>query len=144
VIVQASPQGNWAWLASRSGCIISADFQAIEAVDASGAVRGMVGYERFTPNSVMMHMAVSSPMAWRKLIPAAFWYAFVQLGLGLALGATPASNTSALQFARRVGFRETYRVKDGFRRGVDLVLSEMRREECRWISGLKDGFRKAS
>ena len=141
--VQAAPKEHWGWLAIRSGCIFTADFQAIEAVDSRGAVRGMVGYERFSPNSVMAHMAVAHPIAWRELLRPAFFYPFVQRGLGLMLAAVPSTNWRSLGFVERVGFRETYRIRDGHAVGVDTVLHEMRREECRWI-GPHEGLQKAS
>jgi hypothetical protein len=32
-----------------------------------------------------------------------------------------------------MGFRETFRLKNGWDIGVDMVLKEMHRDECRWL-----------
>lgn len=141
--VQAAPIQHWGWLVSRSGCILTADFQAIEAVDARGNIRGMVGYERWSPNSVVLHAAVAAPIVWRALLVPTFAYPFLQTGAGVLLATIPGNNGPCLKMAQALGFREAHRVKDGFRPGVDYVLHEMRRAECRWLRGVSD-IKKAS
>jgi hypothetical protein len=106
---------------------------AIKAVDNAGVIRGMVGYDCWTKNSCETHMAVDSPIVWRSLVTPAFHYPLEQIGVGILLAIIPAWNARSLQLVRRFGFRETYRVKDGYDVGVDNILFEMRRGECRWL-----------
>jgi hypothetical protein len=134
VIVQASQPKGLEWICERTGLVPTADTRAIEAVDSTGAVRGMVAYEGWTQNSVRVHVAVDTPLAFRHMLRPAFEYPFVAAGRGILIGIIPASNARSVRFNRHVGFVETHRIRDGLRAGVDLILFEMRREQCRWLT----------
>jgi hypothetical protein len=101
----------------------------VEVVDAQGAIRGMVVFDNWTANAAQAHMAVDTPIAWRRLLPAALGYVFASRGV--LLGVTPAKREAALRFLQHAGFREVLRVKDGCEEGEDLVFTELRREE--WL-----------
>lgn len=131
-VVAALPH-DFGWIQQRTGCGRTAGFKAIKAVDDSGRILGMVGYDGWTENAVQAHMAVETPIAWRALTGPAFAYPFLEAGKSVILAIIPASNARSVKLARRFGFRETYRVRDGWAVGEDLVLLEMRREECRWL-----------
>lgn len=133
MIVQAALPAHFGWIRDRAECAIGPDFRAIEAIDRRGVIAGMIGFDSWTPNSVTMHVALDNPACLRSLLPAIFDYAFVQAGKGLALGIIPAGNERSVNLAKRVGFREAYRVRDGWAVGEDLIVLEMRLEECRWI-----------
>jgi L-amino acid N-acyltransferase YncA len=107
---------------------------AIEAVDDAGRIRGMVGYDYWTKNSCEAHMAADAPIAWRSLLGPAFQYPFEQIGIGILLAVIPAFNARSIRLAKHFGFREVHRIKDGWELGVDTILHELRREECRWLS----------
>jgi len=137
VIVQAAPWFHFNWLLERSGAVGSDGFKAIEALGPDGRIHGMVGFDGWTMNSVCMHIALDNPAAFRSLVHPIFEYAFHQCNRGIALCTVRSNNTRSLRLCERVGFREAYRVRDGFEVGIDLVLFEMRREECRWIQQRK-------
>lgn len=128
----ASP--DFAWLVDRVGVAATPHFKMIAAYDSAGRIRGAVGFDHWTPNSVQMHFAMESPIAIRALIRPAFSYAFEHGGKGLALGIIRSNNRASLWTAEHMGFRESHRIKDGHSLGVDLVLIEMRKDECRWLS----------
>lgn len=142
--VQAARPEHFSWLVQRTSVELSANFRAIEALDdipgfcqrcgqVHGCIRGMVGYNGWTESGVSMHVAIETPGALKAIIRPAFEYPFIEGGKQYVMGITPGDNAKALKFNKHVGFRETYRVKDGWSKGVDLVLQEMRREDCRWI-----------
>jgi hypothetical protein len=112
----------------------SADFKGIKMMDSEGLYVVIIGYDNWTMNAVQMHMWIPQPGKFtnRHFIREAFRYPFEIGNLGLVIGCIPADNEPSLEFTRRIGFTETYRIKDGWDVGVDLVLHEMRREECRW------------
>lgn len=94
----------------------------------------VVGYDWWTPNSVQMHVWISTPAALtRKFIEECFRYPFLQAGRGLVVGVTPGDNARALNLNSKLGFRPVHRIKDGWAAGIDMVLQEMTREECRWL-----------
>ncbi len=115
------------WLRERTGCVLTDDFTAIKAVDAFSGIRGMVGYSNNTPLSVQMHMAATTPLAWRYLLRPALSYPFLEGGKEIALGIIPEGNGPSLHFAKHVGMTERHRIQDGWKRGEDLILLELRR-----------------
>lgn len=137
--VQAGHGEAARWIQERTQCALTPGARFIEARDASGRIRGVVAYDGWTENAVQAHMAVDSPVVWRSLLPAVFEYPFVEAGKGLILGIIPAGNVRSCAMARRLGFREAYRVRDGWAVGEDLIAHEMRREECRWLKGVHCG-----
>jgi hypothetical protein len=141
VIVRAAPPEHYQYLVERAGVTPSPLFKAIEAVDGKGTVHGMFGYDAWTANAVVMHVALDSPVVLRRLIMPAFEYPFVQLGLGVALCAIRGDNERSLKLTERVGFKRVYTIRNCFGGGVDQMIYEMRREDCEWIA---PGARKAA
>jgi hypothetical protein len=135
VIVQAAPREHFDWLRARSGCKLGPAARVIEALDSSGRIRGMVGYDCWAPNSVQMHLALDAPIAARSLLRPAFEYPFVEAGRGIvfAMVASNAPRVSCL--VESLGFARTHCFRDGYAVGVDIVFYEMRRESCRWLRG---------
>lgn len=131
--VAAGYSAAMAWLEARTGCVLTRNARAIQAVDGAGRIRGVVAYDGWTESSAQAHMAVDAPVVWRHLVRPAFRYPFVETGREVLLGIIPADNARSCALARRFGFREAYRVVGGWAKGVDLVVHEMRRGECRWL-----------
>ena len=128
---------EYQWLVDRVGCDITAGFKAIKVVDEAGTIHGMVGYGSWTANAVMLHIALDNPVALREILKWGFRYPFEQCGRGIALASVRAKNEKSMRLCRKVGFREVYRVKDGIEVGEDMVLFQMRREDCRYIAHRK-------
>lgn len=137
MIVRPAPIAHFEWLVERTGCAPTDDFRAIEAVDSTGRIRGMVGFDLWTKNSCQAHMATDTPMAWRHLARAAAEYVFGRAGMGMVLGMVSGRNEMSLRTAKRLGFREAHVIREGCASGVDLVLLELRREDCRWLDERK-------
>lgn len=133
MIVQAAPPLHFAWIAERTGCALSPSFRAIEAIDEQHRIRGMVGFDHWLGNSAEIHIALDSPTALRALLRPAFDYLFNQAKKAVAIGIVPAHNEKALAFDKHIGFRELTRIRDGWAPGDDVVVLELRREECRWL-----------
>lgn len=151
LVVQAAPAAHYLWLALRSGTELTEGFRAIEVLDEDrpvacpfcrqehGSIRGMTGYSAWTPNSVTLHVAMdeADPSDRREaaavLIPATFQYPFEERGLKVVLAGVISSNAKSLALCRRLGFREVHRVVQGWDDETDLVLLEMRRDECPWV-----------
>jgi len=133
MIVRAAHPSHYLWLMKRAGCAVTGAFRAIEAVDAQGEIRAMVGYDLWTATSVWMHVAIDSPVAGRSILRPAFEYPFLEAGRDIILATVRGSNLKARRLDEHLGFREVHRVKDGIAHGEDLIMFEMRKSECRWI-----------
>ena len=133
--VRAAPKEHLRWLEERTGLALGAHANGIEAVNRAGDIRGMVAYDNWAPNSVQVHMAADTPIAWRSLMGPVCFYPFVERGKGVVLGAIAADNERSLRAAQHMGFRPICRVKDGHDKGVDLLIIEMRKETCHWLGG---------
>lgn len=131
--VEAATAEDLAWLCQRAGCVLTGNAKGVAVKDSQGRTRGVVGYDGWTPNSVQCHMAVNTPVAWRALLRPAFAYPFEEAGRRVILAVIPAGNVRSVHLAKRFGLRETHRVRDGWAPGEDLVLLEMRAEECPWL-----------
>jgi L-amino acid N-acyltransferase YncA len=137
VIVRAAPPRDFAWLYSKTGHLLSGAARAIEAIDAQGQIRGMVGYDDWAPNSVRMHVALDSPVAARALLRPAFAYPFLEVGVSIALGVVVSTNRKSLALAQHLGFREVHRVPGGWSSGADLIFLRLDRDSCRWTQQRK-------
>lgn len=105
----------------------------------NGELLGGVIYQGYTGASIRMHVAGFNPR-WidRDMLWMAFYYPFEQLGVSKVLGFVHSTNLKALDFNRKLGFKEEARVTGVFR-DADLVIVSMRREDCPW---LKRGHRR--
>lgn len=133
--VMAATVYDLGWIVAMTGCHATAEFRAIKAIDRHGMIQGMIGYDLWTPNTVWMHIALRTPYVLKSLIRPAFEYPFIQSKLGAVLCGVISTNKKSTNLVRGVGFREVYRIKDGWVKGDDMVIYEMRRDECRWIKG---------
>lgn len=134
--VRAAPPEHYGWIEQKANLIISAGFRALEAVDGH-RILAMVGYDGWTPNACSMHVAIEEPIAARRLLRPAFGLVFDApprgLGKGVALGSVLSTNEKAMRLDLRLGFRQVARLKDAWATGVDLIILEMRREDCRYL-----------
>ena len=91
-------------------------------------------YDHWTPNSVNVHIWANSPKPLFNphFQRAIFSYPFFQCQKNLLIAITPADNAPSLKFSESLGFRETYRIRDGWKIGVDLVIKELTRDE--WVA----------
>jgi len=139
---------HFSWLSERAGTSISPSMKAIEALGTvetfcyrcghtHGEIKGMVGYTNWTSNAVIMHVAVATPVAARALLRPAFEYPVKTANRKVLLANILSSNTASLNICRRLGFTTICTVKQGWDQSTDLVLLELRSENCRWLEGVR-------
>lgn len=102
----------------------SAAFGGITVYNESGLC-GMVGLDHWTHTGVWTHFAFKTARAivplWRELLQY-----LASHGYRILIGVTPGDNVRALRVIKRLGWREMYQQKDGWKQGVPLVFSEYR------------------
>jgi hypothetical protein len=129
------PPEHYPWIAKRASLVIGSQFRAIEAIDSNGRVHGAVGYDGWTPGAVCVHVALDHPAALRHLLKPGFRIPFDEFGRKVVLATVLSSNARSLALVTSLGFIESHRIVDGWSEGVDMVLFEMRRGNCRWLAG---------
>lgn len=109
---------------------------AMKGVCNDGA---MVVYDGWTPNSVQCHVFSTGPrfLLDPVYLKEIFTYPFVQCDKGLLYTITPSDSRESLAVSKALGFREVFRQKDGWDVGIDMIVKEMRKEDCRWIRSLQ-------
>ena len=91
--------------------------------------------DSWTANSCTAHIAIEDPLVLRHgFLELGCDFIFNHANRGVVIGLVPANNHKALKFDKHIGFKEVYRIKDGYAVDVDYVILEMRRESCRWLT----------
>src|SRR5690349_6091525 len=127
MLVRIAPREHIQWLVERAELAWTPGLAAIEAVDDKGRIHGMVGFDGEMPNALSMHVALDNPAALRRLVKAAFRVAFNVYGKGVVRAMVRGSNARSLALVTHAGFKFVFRSIDGWAKGEDLVLFEMRR-----------------
>lgn len=122
------------WLSIKTDVSFSPDARGISAVDQTGRTRGVVAFDSWTPNGCQVHMAIDTPIAARCLLPAAADYVFNHACRKLVWMFLYETREKSRKLAESLGFRETYRVKDGWAEGRDIIFFELRRDDCRILT----------
>jgi hypothetical protein len=87
-------------------------------------IMGMVGFDSWTPTSVMAHWWIRHPRCILPLWSEATSYLAMH-GRRKVIGSTPGDNVRALRMIfNKLGFIEVARIKDAWADGVDIVISE--------------------
>lgn len=120
-------------LVNLLGVAPRADVRGIVALDAQERVRGGILYEGWTASGVQAHMAAETPIAWRCLLRPAFAYPFVECGRRSISGYIAERNRSSRRMAKRLGFAEVARIRDGHAVDDDWIVVVMHRELCPWL-----------
>ena len=136
-----APPEHLSWIGEQAALDIGSEFRAIEAIDETGRIHGIVGYDGWCPGSVAMHVAIANPICIRRLIQTAFGLPFIEFNLPLVKATVLSDNEKSIRFTKHLGFKHVATLHDWWSPGVDLMLFEMRREDCRWIP--KSAIRKA-
>jgi RimJ/RimL family protein N-acetyltransferase len=99
-----------------------------------GELLGGVIYQGYTGASIRAHIAGFRPR-WidKDMLWMMFHYPFEQLACDKILGFIHSTNGKALDFNRKLGFKEEARIT-GVYRDADMVIMTLRREDCRWLT----------
>lgn len=124
---------DFEWVKPHLSIPAVSDMNGIVAEQAGHGVAACV-LHNWTYNSVMAHIVILKPIVIKHgFITEVMEYVFNRCDRKIMLGSVPSDNLKALAFDTHVGFKEVARIKDGYRNGVDIVLIELRKEECRWL-----------
>ena len=109
-------------------------FEAIGLEKDGVLIAGMVVEGYVKAARCCVHLAgIGKHWLNREYIRVCMDYVFHQLECKVMLGLVDADNAAALAFDRHFGFKEVCVIKDGAG-DCDLIVLEMRREDCRWLA----------
>jgi len=124
---------QFTWLSERAECSHCEDTKGI-VVYRDDQLVGAVAMDSWSYNSCTIHIAIDDMLAFKNNFPEeVFNYIFNTCDKGVVIGVTPADNERALRFNKTVGLVELYRIKDGYEVGVDYVVQELRKENCKYL-----------
>lgn len=90
-----------------------------------------VWYEDFNGKSVTCHIVIKKPIN-RQFLAIIFDYPFIQLGVDKIIGPVKSDNQKAIDFDKKLGFKEEARLLDAFP-NADLIFFVMNKDECRFL-----------
>ena len=110
------------------------DTRGIVAVDGAD-VRAIAVFDNWSFNSCQIHIYIANPFVLKHgFAREVFNYAFNTCGKGMVIGVTAADNAKALKFIKNIGLVEIFRIPEGHKKGVDFVITQLRKENCIWTS----------
>lgn len=113
---------------------LCSDTKGVVVENAEGAIVAAALMDSWTENSCMIHVYIGDPRVIKhRFCEEVFNYVFNTSGRSVIIGATPADNKKALKFNAHVGFEEVTRIPDGYAKGIDYVITQCRKENCRWL-----------
>lgn len=131
-----TPERDWPCIKGQTGAILCYDTEGVVAENAEdGEMYGAIIFDNFSPRSAQAHVCILNPVrALRaQLIQAAAHYVFIERDRKVLFGLVPSSNHRAKRFDEHIGWKEVARLNEAFDEGVDYIIYEIKREDCRWI-----------
>ncbi len=131
-------EGEFEWLKAKAECSLTDDMNGIVAYRDDNLVAA-IGLDSWSYNSVTIHIAVTDPLVFKHgFAEECYEYIFNTCDKGVLIGITPSNNLKALAFNRHIGLVEIYRIRDGYDVGIDYVVQEARKENCKYLR-VRDG-----
>jgi L-amino acid N-acyltransferase YncA len=115
------------WFFDRLSYTPSIEFGGIIALNDDQRL-GMAGLDHWTPNSVQVHVVSVNPKCLAPLWQEVLEYVGKH-GRRLIYAVTPSDNERSLRLQNGLGFIETFRLKDAWSEGVDMIIREYRLNE---------------
>lgn len=131
---EALREWHWPQIPDEGRPTPSVELKGIVALDDSGTLVAAGMFDSWTFSSCQMHIYIKNPFVLKHgFAEELFNYAFNTCGKTVVIGVTPADNERALKFVKNIGLEEILRIRDGYKEGVAQVITQLRREDCRWI-----------
>lgn len=126
---------DWGWINEQVGVLQCEDTTGLIAIDLdSNTTVGACVLDNFTANSVQAHFMVASPLVLRHgFLEECFDYCFNYRRLKYMYGMVPADNAKALKLNKHMGFTERLRLPEAYADGVDYVVMECTRDNCKYL-----------
>lgn len=126
---------DWGWVRAQVPILRVEDTCGIMAIDVDkNETVGACIMDTWAANSVQAHFMVTTPMLLRHgFIEECFDYLFNERGLKYIYGMVPGDNVRALKINKHMGFTEKTRLGDAWADGIDYVIMELKKENCKYL-----------
>lgn len=133
-MIRAATHDEIRWVSNLMGYAPGGDARGVVLLEKE-AVAACVLYDYWTFNAVQVHVYAPSLKALfsPSFLHAIFSYPFIEAKRGVLYSVTPGNAKGSLAVSGWLGFKEKYRIMDGWKPGTDMILKELRREHCRFI-----------
>ena len=126
---------DWGWVNEQVPILRVEDTCGLVMIDLEKhATVAAVVMDNITPNSVQCHFMLTDPMALRHgFLQECFDLIFNHMDKKFIYGLVPGNNDKALKLNEHIGFTEKCRMPEAFKDGVDYVIMELKRENCKYL-----------
>lgn len=126
---------DWGWVNEQVGVLQVEDTSGIMAIDVeTNTTVGACILDNWTANSVQAHFMANSPLVLRHgFVEECFDYVFNYADKKFIYGMVPSDNEKALKLNAHMGFTEVLRLPEAFKDGVDYIVMELKRENCKYL-----------
>jgi hypothetical protein len=126
-------KADWEWIKSRAKILLVEDTSGL-VVENNGVIQAIAVFDSFTRNACNVHVAIENP----RVIKHGFLneigrHLFHVCGRSRIFGLVPSNNAKALKLNKHIGMQEVSCVPNALAEGVDYIIMEMKKEDCRWI-----------
>lgn len=129
---------DWEWVKTRAHILLVEDTTGLVA-ERDGKIQAVAVFDSFTVNACNVHMAIENPMVIKYgFLHEIGHYLFNVRDRKRIFGLVPSNNAKAMRLDKHIGMSEIARVPNALAEGIDYVVLEMTREECRWIEPVKE------
>jgi RimJ/RimL family protein N-acetyltransferase len=133
VIFTAMTPNMWEHIPDEARPRRCEDTKGIVAID-DGRLCAIAILDTWTANSCQIHIWIDNPLVLKHgFAEEVFEFIFTQGKREVVIGVTPENNTRALKFIKHIGFEEIGRIPEGHEKGVDFILTVMRKSNCKWL-----------
>lgn len=130
---------DWTWITEKIPLTRVQDTCGIVAYDEhDDSILACVIFDNFTYKTVQAHWIIEKPIALRHgLIERALKFVFETCNKNRIYGIVAENNAKALRLNARIGFKEVYRIPEGYGPETDYIVMELTDESARLFSGGK-------
>ena len=123
---------DWAWIKARVP-IKRVDDTCGFVATQYGEIVAAVIFDNFLYGSAQATIVIENPMVIRAgLLKKGFEFIFKVLNKKRIYVMVADTNTKSLTLSEKLGFTEVMRIPDGYASGVDFIVKELARENCKY------------
>ena len=126
-------KSDWDWVCAQVPVIACQDTSGIIATKAGEPVAACI-LDNWSHSSVQFHIMITNPFVLRcGFMEVCADHVFNKCNRESIYGYIPADNVKSVRLAEHVGFKVVVRLKDAWKKGVDYLIVEMRKDDCKFL-----------